>query len=101
MAVDQLREYLEKGNIINSVNFPDCALIPSGSKRIIIANKNIPAIIGQITQILADQKINIADMLNKSKGEYAYNIIDVDGDVDGKVIDQIKKIKDIVMVRVI
>lgn len=101
MAVDQLREYLEKGNIINSVNFPDCALIPSGSKRIIIANKNIPAIIGQITQILAEQKINIADMLNKSKGEYAYNIIDVDGDVDVKVIDQIKKIKDVVMARII
>ena len=101
MAVDQLREYLEKGNIVNSVNFPDCALVPSGSKRILIANKNIPAIIGQITQILADQKINIADMLNKSKGEYAYNIIDIDGSIDDKVIEQIKKIKEIVMVRVI
>ncbi|HOD14945.1 MAG TPA: phosphoglycerate dehydrogenase [Spirochaetota bacterium] len=101
MAVDQLREYLEKGNIVNSVNFPDCALIPSGTKRIIIANKNIPAIIGQITQILAEHKINIADMLNKSKGEYAYNIIDIDGEIDGKVVDQLKKIKDIVMVRVI
>lgn len=101
MAVDQLREYLEKGNIVNSVNFPDCALIPAGSKRIIVANKNIPAIIGQITQVLADQKINIADMLNKSKGEYAYNIIDIDGTVDDKAIEQIKKIKDVVMVRVI
>jgi len=76
-------------------------LIPSGTKRIIIANKNIPAIIGQITQILAEHKINIADMLNKSKGEYAYNIIDIDGEIDGKVVDQLKKIKDIVMVRVI
>ena len=101
MAVDQLREYLEKGNIVNSVNFPDCALIPSGTKRIIIANKNIPAIIGHITQILAEHKINIADMLNKSKGEYAYNIIDIDGDIDDKVIEQIKKVKDIVMVRMI
>jgi D-3-phosphoglycerate dehydrogenase len=101
MAVDQLREYLEKGNIINSVNFPACEMVPSGSKRILIANKNIPAIIGQITQILADQKINIADMLNKSKGEYAYNIIDIDGSIDDKVIEQLRKIKDIVMVRVI
>jgi D-3-phosphoglycerate dehydrogenase / 2-oxoglutarate reductase len=101
MAVDQLREYLEKGNIVNSVNFPDSALVPSGSKRILIANKNIPAIITQITQILADQKINIADMLNKSKGEYAYNIIDIDGTIDNKVIEQLKKIKDIVMVRII
>jgi D-3-phosphoglycerate dehydrogenase / 2-oxoglutarate reductase len=101
MAVDQLKEYLEKGNIINSVNFPDCALTPSGTKRILIANKNIPAIIGQITQVLAEYKINIADMLNKSKGEYAYNIIDIDGSVNDAVIDQIKKIKDVVMARVI
>ncbi|OHD69219.1 MAG: 3-phosphoglycerate dehydrogenase [Spirochaetes bacterium RBG_16_49_21] len=101
MAVDQLREFLEKGNIINSVNFPDCMLIPSGTKRILVANKNIPAIIGQITQILAEHKINIADMLNKSKGDWAYNIIDIDGDVDEATIQQIKKIREIVMVRVI
>lgn len=101
MAVDQLREYLEKGNIINSVNFPDCALIPSGSKRILIANKNVPAMIGQITQILADRKINIADMLNKSKGDYAYNIIDIDGDIDDETISHLKTINEVVMVRVI
>jgi D-3-phosphoglycerate dehydrogenase / 2-oxoglutarate reductase len=101
MAVDQLREFLERGNTINSVNFPDCTLIPSGSKRILIANKNIPAIIGKITQILAEHKINIADMLNKSKGDYAYNIIDIDGNVDEAIIKQIKQIKELVMVRVI
>jgi D-3-phosphoglycerate dehydrogenase len=101
MAVDQLREFLEKGNIINSVNFPECSLIPSGSRRILIANKNIPAIIGQITQILADHKINIADMLNKSKGDWAYNIIDIDGDIDEAIVKQIKQIKDIVMARII
>jgi len=101
MAVDQLREFLEKGNIINSINFPDCALVPSGSKRILIANKNIPAIIGHITQVLADQKINIADMLNKSKGDYAYNIIDIDSDIDEKTVTKIKSIKEVVMVRVI
>ncbi len=101
MAVDQLREFLEKGNTINSVNFPDCTLVPSGSKRILIANKNIPAIIGKITQILADHKINIADMLNKSKGDWAYNIIDIDGDINEAIINQIKQIKELVMVRVI
>lgn len=99
MAVDQLREYLEHGNIINSVNFPDCTLMPSGLKRILIANKNIPAMIGKITQILAEHKINIADMLNKSKGDYAYNIIDIDGEIDEKVIVKIRDNKDIVMVR--
>ncbi|OHD65114.1 MAG: 3-phosphoglycerate dehydrogenase [Spirochaetes bacterium RBG_13_51_14] len=101
MAVDQLREFLERGNIVNSVNFPDCTMIPSGSRRILVANKNIPAIIGHITQILADHNINIADMLNKSKGDYAYNIIDIDGDVDNAIIGKMKEIKDIVMVRVI
>jgi len=101
MAVDQLREFLERGNIINSVNFPDCVLPMSGSQRIIVANKNIPAIINQITQILAEKKINISDMLNKSKGEYAYNIIDVDGSVDNDCITKIKAIKEVVMVRVI
>jgi D-3-phosphoglycerate dehydrogenase len=101
MAVDQLREFLERGNIINSVNFPDCTMIPSGSKRILIANKNIPAIIGQITQVLAEHKINIADMLNKSKGDYAYNIIDVDSEVDDSIITKIKGIKEVVMARVI
>lgn len=101
MAVDQLREFLEKGNIINSVNFPACTMVPSGSKRILIANKNIPAIIGQITQVLAEHKINIADMLNKSKGDYAYNIIDIDSDIDDASIEKLKSIKDVVMVRVI
>ncbi len=101
MAVDQLREFLEKGNIINSVNYPDCSLIQKAQKRMLIANNNIPAIIGHITKSLADRKINIANMLNMSKGEYAYNIIDVDSDIDDAVINQIKSAKDILMVRVI
>jgi D-3-phosphoglycerate dehydrogenase len=101
MAVDQLREYLEKGNIINSVNFPDCSLYPSGKKRMIIANKNVPNIIGQITHILAEQKINIADMLNKSRGDYAYNIIDLDSEISDAILSQVKAIEGILMVRVI
>ncbi len=101
MAADQLREFLEKGNIINSVNYPDCSLIQKSPKRILIANNNIPAIIGHITRTLADKKINIANMLNMSKGKYAYNIIDVDSAIDDAVIKQIKNVKDILMVRVI
>ncbi|HOT43395.1 MAG TPA: 3-phosphoglycerate dehydrogenase family protein [Spirochaetota bacterium] len=101
MAVDQLREFLERGNLVHSVNFADCFMAQTASKRILIANKNIPAVIGQITKILADKKINIADMLNKSRGEYAYNIIDIDGDIDENIIKQIRSIKEILMVRVI
>lgn len=101
MAVKQLRDYLEYGNIRNSVNYPECILPYSGTKRLIAANKNVPNMIGQITQILAEHKINIMDMLNKSKGDYAYNIIDYDGDLNGDVVQKIKSIKDIIMVRII
>jgi len=101
MAVDQLREFLERGNLINSVNFADCFLAQTASRRILIANKNRPAIIGHITKILADKRINIADMLNKSKGDYAYNIIDIDGEIEEKTVALIRNVKDILMVRVI
>jgi D-3-phosphoglycerate dehydrogenase / 2-oxoglutarate reductase len=101
MAVDQLKEFLERGNIINSVNFPDCQLYSSGKNRLLIANKNIPAIIGKITNILAELKINIADMLNKSRDDYAYNIIDVDSEIDDAVVEKLKMIEGIVMVRLI
>jgi D-3-phosphoglycerate dehydrogenase len=101
MAAEQLKQFLEMGNIINSVNFPDCSMGLSDSKRIIISNRNIPAIIGSITQVFAEAKINIKDMLNKSKGDYAYNIIDIDGEIDETTVNKLKEIKDILMVRVI
>jgi D-3-phosphoglycerate dehydrogenase / 2-oxoglutarate reductase len=101
MAVEQLRDYLESGIIKNSVNYPECILPPAGKKRITIANKNVPNMIGQITQILAKHKINIEDMLNKSQGNYAYNIIDVDNNFNDNVLKEITSIKDVIMVRVI
>lgn len=101
MAVNQIRDYLEKGNIKNSVNYPECILALSGTKRILVANRNIPNMIGQITQVLAENKINIADMLNKSKGDLAYNIIDIEGDVNNTIVEKIKSIKDVIMVRII
>jgi D-3-phosphoglycerate dehydrogenase / 2-oxoglutarate reductase len=101
MAVRQTMDFLENGNIHNSVNFPECILPPASKKRIIIANKNVPNMIGQITQVLADNNINIADMLNKSKGNYAYNIIDVDSGVTDALINKIKAIKDVIMVRLL
>ena len=101
MAANQIRDYLENGNIVNSVNFPECVLAPSGTKRILIANKNVPNIIGQFTSILAKENINISDMLNKSKGDYAYNIIDIDGDADQNVIDKLMSVEGVSMVRVV
>jgi D-3-phosphoglycerate dehydrogenase len=83
MAVDQLMDYLENGNIANSVNFPNCSLgICTATARICVLNRNIPAMLGKITGILADMNINIADLNNRSKGELAYTLVDVDSVVD-------------------
>ena len=83
MAVDQLMDHLENGNITNSVNFPNCSLgVCTAAARICVLNKNIPAMLGKITGLLADMNINIADMNNRSKGELAYTLIDVDSPVD-------------------
>ncbi len=101
MAVEQLRDYLEKGNIKNSVNFPECYLPPSGTQRITIANKNVPNIIGQITSVLAQENLNIADMLNKSKKDYAYNIIDIDGTVSDDALAKLKAVEGVIAVRLI
>ncbi|MGK7397344.1 MAG: phosphoglycerate dehydrogenase [Candidatus Cyclobacteriaceae bacterium M3_2C_046] len=99
MAVEQLREYLENGNIRNSVNFPTCSMERNGGVRLLIANKNIPKMIGQITAILADQDINIANMINKHYDHIAYNIIDIDGDISAEQVKKIKDVEGIVMVR--
>ena len=101
MAVVQVKNFLEFGNIKNSVNFPDCEMEPAGRTRITIGNNNVPNMMGQITTVLAAEKINIADLLNKSKGDLAYNIIDVDNVVSEKVIEKLRKIDGVIMVRVI
>lgn len=101
MAVDQLKDFLEKGNIKNAVNFPQCELPMSGSKRLVVANKNIPNMVGQITTLLAKEKVNIADMINKHKENIAYNIIDIDSDVSAELLDTLKSIDGVIMVRLI
>jgi D-3-phosphoglycerate dehydrogenase len=101
MAVNQVRAYLENGNIKNSVNFPECWLPPTGKQRITIANLNVPNIIGQFTSILAQSRINIADMLNKSRKDYAYNIIDIDTVPDPAIIDNLRKVEGVIAVRII
>jgi len=101
MAADELKNFLQTGNIKNSVNFPNCELDFHRKTRIILANKNIPNMVGQITTVLANEGINIADMLNKGKGDVAYNIIDIDSDVGTGIIDKLKSIDGVIMVRLI
>jgi D-3-phosphoglycerate dehydrogenase len=102
MAVNQVKEYLENGNIKNSVNFPKCYLHKKeDGKRITISNKNVPNMISELTSILAKYSINICDMINKSRGDIAYNIIDVNGEITDNVITELKNIKGVIGVRVV
>ena len=99
MAAKQTINFLETGNIKNSVNFPECDLPFTSPYRMVIANRNIPNMVGQITTMLAQEGINIADMINKHKGEIAYNIINLDSPVAKEKIDSVAKIDGVVMVR--
>lgn len=101
MAVDQVRDFLENGNIKNSVNFPNTGMARNGNYRLIIANKNIPKMVGNITSVLADENINIADMLNRHRGDIAYNIIDIDNDISEEQVQKIRNIEGIIMVRLL
>ena len=91
MAVNQIKEFLQTGNIKNSVNFPDVHLMRTTEYRISITNRNVPAMIGQITTALGELNLNIAEMTNVSKGEIAYNLIDIENRVDERIIKQFKK----------
>lgn len=102
MASLEMKEFLETGNIKNSVNFPNCQLAKKDDrKRIIIANKNIPNMISVITTLLAENGINIQDMINKSKNDLAYNIIDTGSKVSHEILDKIKNTEGVLMTRVI
>ncbi|HQG23212.1 MAG TPA: phosphoglycerate dehydrogenase [Smithellaceae bacterium] len=101
MAALQLMDFLENGNIKNSVNFPECFLDRSGKKRITISNQNTPGMIEKITGLLAENNLNIADMINKSKGNLAYNIIDLEGDIGEDLVGKIKTIEGVINVRVL
>lgn len=99
MAVDQVRDYLENGNIHNSVNFPEATMPRNGKVRLIIANKNVPKMVGNITSVLADEDINISDMLNKHRDDIAYNIINLDSDISQEQVDKIKTLDGVIMAR--
>ena len=104
MAVKQLKDFLERGNIVNSVNFPKTYLdapIPAGGTRLCIANKNVPNMVGQISTILADAKLNIEGMVNQNRADLAYNLIDVSCPVSEDVVAKLKSIEGVINVRCI
>ena len=102
MAVDQLRDYLENGNIRNSVNYPNCEMgVCTSGGRVCIFHKNQPSMITQFTQILGAHGVNIAGMANKSKKEVAYTLIDFDDPSDKELVNKLAAVKDVYRVRVI
>lgn len=105
MAADQLMDFLENGNIKNSVNFPALSLdrVENSTKgtRLAIANKNVPKMLGQILSVLADQNINVIDMINKSRDEVAYNLIDLESAPSDSAVDAIANIDDVIKVTVL
>lgn len=101
MAAQELDEYLRFGNIKNSVNMPACELPWTGRTRICMIHKNIANMIGRITEIIAADNINISDMINKSRGDIAYTMIDIDSGAEQKLLDDLAGIPDMIRIRVL
>ena len=100
MAVRELRDYLENGNLVHSVNFPDCSMAACmGEGRIAILHKNMKGMISQYATVLGDADINVSDMTNKAKGDYAYSLIDVDSPVTDEVLEKLRNIEGVLRVR--
>jgi D-3-phosphoglycerate dehydrogenase len=101
MVADTLRDFLENGNVRHSVNFPEAVLPRAGECRLAIANANVPNMVGQISTALAEASLNIADLLNKSRGELAYTLIDIDAPVPASVLDKVRAIHGVLSARVV
>ena len=104
MAAKQLkdRDYMENGNITHSVNYPDCDMgIRGENTRLLLLHHNVPNMIGQFTTILAKDNMNIADLTNKSKGKYAYTMIDIDSPVPAGVVEELKAVGEVLRVRIL
>ena len=102
MAVREIRDYLENGNIVHSVNYPDCSMgACTTAGRIAILHKNVKGMIGQYTSVLGDADVNVSDMTNKGRGDYAYSLIDVDSPVTDDVVAKLKAIDGVLKVRII
>jgi D-3-phosphoglycerate dehydrogenase len=102
MVADQLREFLEYGCIRNSVNFPEVVVAPSNEGvRICIANQNVPGVVGHISSVLGEAGLNILDLLNKSRGDYAFTLVDIHAESPAEILEQIRSIDGVLSVRVI
>ena len=101
MVAEQLRDYLENGNIVNAVNFPQVVLPRQGAARLAVVNANRPDMVGQISHDLGRGGLNIVHMLNESKGELAYTLVDVESEIDDEVVETIRRIDGVLNVRVI
>ena len=101
MAAEQVKDYLQNGNVRNSVNFPKVYMKRNGGCRLTVANENIPNMLGQISSVLAESGHNILDMINKSKGDLAYTLVDVEGEIAQDCVERIRSIKGVLSVRVL
>ena len=102
MAVQEVRDFLENGNIRNSVNYPNCDMgVCSGAGRVAILHKNVKGIIGKYTAVMGENNINISDMTNKSRGDFAYSLLDIDSPVTEAAVEQLKKIDSVLKVRIV
>jgi len=99
MIAKQVKDYLEHGNIVNSVNFPDSKMPRAGEERLAITHRNVPNMVRQITKEIAEEGANIVDMLNKSRGDFAYTLIDIEKEISKTVIENIKEVEGILKVR--
>ena len=101
MAAKQLIDYIENGNVVNSVNYPTCSMPRTTDNRLVILHKNISNILAAITGTVGKEGINISNLTNQSKGDYAVTILDVDNKVSDQAISHIEQVEGIVRVRVI
>jgi len=101
MVVNQVRDFLENGNVTNAVNLPTCQLPRAGKQRLVVVNADVPQMVSQVTSLLADAGLNIHEMLNKSRAGIAYTIIDVDGDIPDGVVRGVRAIAGVRLVRTI
>jgi D-3-phosphoglycerate dehydrogenase len=99
MVAHQIKDYLENGNILNSVNFPEAVMPRAGKERLAITNKNIPNMVGQISTAIADMGGNIVDMLNKSRDDVAYTLVDLENEISDDVINKLSEVEGILTVR--
>ena len=100
MAAQELTEFLETGNIKNSVNFPNASMPHTGDARICVMHTNTPNMLASISAVVASENINIENMLNRSRGEFAYTIIEISGSVPGNIADELKKVSGVIRVNI-